>query len=301
MGRPRGRSVSLFASDGRLEARERTAGSGAGTLGAVPDPSRPRAVVTGASIGIGRAFAEELARRGFDLVVVARNEQQLTQLSTALASRHGTEVTVLAADLSTGEGTGRVAHLLSGEERVDLLVNNAGRGVHGLFSEQSLEDELGQIDLNVRALVHLTRAALPGMISRGSGAVLNVASTAAFQPVPEETVYAATKAFVLSFSEGLHEEVRRRGVVVTALCPGFTRTEFQERAGVGERHLPSFLWQEAHEVAAAGLDAVEAKRAVVTPGVHNRALGVVTRLAPRSIVRKGAGFAATFLRGDKSD
>lgn len=259
-----------------------------------------RAVVTGASIGIGRAFAEELARRGYDLTLVARNESQLNDLSGKLSSRHGVEASVVVADLSTPEGSDHAAALFTTGAPVDLLVNNAGRGVHGPFVERPLEDEVGQIDLNVRALVQLTHAALPGMIARRAGAILNVASTAAFQPVPEEAVYAATKAFVLSFSEALHEEVRRSGVVVTALCPGFTRTEFQKRAGVGERHLPSFLWQEAHEVAVTGLDALEAKRAVSIPGVHNRILGVVTRAAPRSLVRRGSGFAATLLRGTQS-
>lgn len=257
----------------------------------MPTSSRPVALVTGASVGIGRAFAEELARRGHDLVLVARNQDQLDEAAEQLRRRHSVTVEVLAADLTISSDLAEVAARLAseGDRGVDVLVNNAGRGSHGPFASCDLEDQLGQIDLNVRALVHLTHAALSVMVGRGSGRILNVASVAGFQPVPNESVYAATKAFVLSFSEGLSEELRGTGVTLTALCPGFTRSEFQERAGIDARSLPAVLWQDAPEVAVAGLDALMAGRAVCVPGPVNKVLGGLTRLAPRSVVRASSG------------
>lgn len=252
--------------------------------------TRPTALVTGASVGIGRAFAEELARRGNDLVVVARNVSQLDDLASSLRSRHSVEVEVLPADLTLTADVAEVAaRLVASDRPVSVLVNNAGRGSHGPFAEAALDDQTGQIDLNVRSLVELTHAALSVMVPRGSGAILNVASVAAFQPVPKESVYAATKAFVLSFTEGVHEELRGSGVKICALCPGFTRTEFQERASIDTSALPSFAWQEADTVARAGLSALEAGRAVCVPGGVNKVLGGVTRVTPRSVVRRMSG------------
>lgn len=250
-----------------------------------------RALVTGASIGIGKAFATELGRRGHDLVLVARSTAKLEELASELSARHGIEAEVITCDLESADGPGLVARRLSSnDEPIDVLVNNAGRGVYGRFDERPLESQLGQVDLNVRALVALTHAAVGAMVARGSGRILNVASTAGFQPVPAEAVYGATKAFVLSFSEALHEEVRGLGVVVSAVCPGFTRSEFQQRAGIDRSTVPGFLWQEAAEVARAALDALERGQAVCVPGVHNKVLHSLVRLAPRSLVRAGSGF-----------
>ena len=252
--------------------------------------NRPRALVTGASVGIGKAFAEELARRGNDLVLVARNATQLEELAESVSRKHAVDAEVLPADLLSADGVSKVAARWSSESRVDVLINNAGRGAHAPFASAPLEEHLGQIDLNVRALVELTHAALSVMVPRGSGSVLNVASVAGFQPVPNESVYAATKAFVLTLTEGLYEELRGSGVKITVLCPGFTRSEFQQRAGIESSHLPKFLWQEASVVAVAGLDALEAGKAVCVPGAHNKVLGGITRVTPRSVVRASSGF-----------
>jgi short-subunit dehydrogenase len=252
--------------------------------------TRARALVTGASVGIGRAFAIELARRGHDLVLVARNAAQLSDLASDLSGRHSIDAEVLPADLLSPDGVAAVAARLVGETPIEVLVNNAGRGAHEAFATAALEDHLQQIDLNVRALVQLTHAALGPMTERGSGAVLNVASVAGFQPVPLESVYAATKAFVLTFTEGLHEELRGSGIKVSCLCPGFTRSEFQQRAGIdAAQKLPDFLWQTADEVAKAGLDALFAGKALCVPGTHNKVLGGLTHFAPRSVVRASSG------------
>lgn len=248
------------------------------------------ALVTGASVGIGKAFAEELARRGHDLVLVARDEERLGEVAAGITARHAVRADVLVADLTSTEGVEAVSSRLSAPEGVEVLVNNAGKGSHGPFAEASADSQLSQIDLNVRALVELTHAVLPEMVKRGHGSILNVASVAGFQPLPNEAVYGATKAFVLSFSEGLYEELRGSGVKITALCPGFTRSEFQDRAGIEARHIPAALWQEAGEVAVAGLDALEAGRAVCVPGAHNKVLTGLTRMAPRSVVRASSGF-----------
>lgn len=253
--------------------------------------NRPRALVTGASVGIGRAFAEELARRGNDLVLVARNAAQLEELGKVLEQRHAVSVEVLPADLMSADGVARVTWRLleTSPDQVDTLINNAGRGAHAPFAAGPLTDHLAQIDLNVRTLVELSYAALSAMAARGSGSLLNVASTAAFQPVPNEAVYAATKAFVLSFTEAVHSELKGTGVKVTALCPGFTHSEFQQRAGINSGVMPRFMWQEASVVAVAGLDALEAGKAICVPGVHNKVLAGVTRVTPRSVVRTSSG------------
>ncbi|MGO9557737.1 MAG: SDR family NAD(P)-dependent oxidoreductase [Acidimicrobiales bacterium] len=253
------------------------------------NPTRRRALVTGASVGIGKAFAEELARRGNDLVLVARNTEQLEELAQALERRHGISAEVLAADLSSPADIARVVARFSEGSQIDVLINNAGRGAHEPFATSPLSDHLAQIDLNVRALVELCSAALSVMVPRGSGAVLNVASVAAFQPVPHEAVYGATKAFVLSLTEALHVELKGTGVKVTALCPGFTRSEFQKRAGIASGGMPDFMWQEASEVAVAGLNALEAGKAVCVPGAHNKVLAGVTKLTPRSVLRASSG------------
>jgi short-subunit dehydrogenase len=250
---------------------------------------RRRTLVTGASVGIGKAFAEELGRRGNDLVLVARNEEQLEELSLALERRHGISAEVLVADLSSPAEIASVVERLSQGSQIDTLINNAGRGAHEAFATSPLSDHLAQIDLNVRALVELCSAALTVMVARGSGSVLNVASVSAFQPVPNEAVYGATKAFVLSLTETLHVELKGTGVKVTALCPGFTRSEFQQRSGVASSATPAFMWQEASEVAVAGLDALEAGKAICVPGMHNKVLAGVTKVTPRSLLRASAG------------
>ncbi|HEY3241638.1 MAG TPA: SDR family oxidoreductase, partial [Acidimicrobiia bacterium] len=191
-------------------------------------PGWERALVTGASGGIGEVLARRLAARGCHLVLVARTEPALEKLASELSAAHGVDVEVLPADLITEEGVAAVEARLAqdGAPPVDLLVNNAGYGSAGPFAELDPARVAGEVRLNVLALVRLTRAAVPGMVARGRGSVLNVSSVASLQPLPNMATYAATKAFVTSFSESLHEELRGRGVTVTALLPGFTRTGF---------------------------------------------------------------------------
>jgi uncharacterized protein len=245
------------------------------------------ALVTGASSGIGAEFARTCAARGDDLVVVARDERRLDDLAEALEKEHGTEVEVLAADLTTSTGTAVVeARLESNDPPVDLLVNNAGFGTFGKFADLPREPEAHEIQLNVVALVRLCHAALPGMVERGRGGIINVSSLAGYQPTPLNATYGGTKAFVTSFSHALHEEVKGTGVNVMVLCPGFTRTEFQERAGLDSSAVPSFMWQSAAAVVAAALRTYESGRAVCVPGALNQAGAVFSSAMPAGITRR---------------
>jgi len=239
-------------------------------------------LVTGASSGIGEAFARELAARGMDLVLVARSEDKLRTLAAELARGHGIRAETVAADLG-GEGT--AARLYDEVEglgmRVDMLLNNAGFGTHGPFETLSPDRDHAEVMLNVSAVVDLSHAFLPAMVERGDGAVINVSSTAGFQPLPYMAVYGATKAFVLSFSEALWAEYRGRGVRVLALCPGATETPFfgvvgAEEASVGRRRAPQ-------QVVATGLRALERGRGSAIDGAFNYWLAQTPRLAPRGL------------------
>lgn len=259
-------------------------------------PARPVALVTGASGGIGEELARQAAFDGFDVVLVARSSERLVEIATEL-ERADSRAEVLVADLEDEADVERVARRLSGGDEgrpVDVLVNNAGYGSVGPFAELPLSGELGQIELNVVALVALTRAALPGMIERGSGGVLNVGSLASFEPGPGMATYAATKAFVLSFTESVREEVRGTGVRVTCLCPGFTRTGFQARAGVRTQGLRGPMWHDPAKVATIGWSGFRADRAVVVPGALNQVAAFGVRLVPRSAVRR---LSAAVVRG----
>ena len=252
------------------------------------DPAWRRALVTGASSGIGEAFAQRLAGAGVPLVVVARSADRLEQLASTL----DVDVEVVVADLETEAGQRAVERRLSASARpVDLLVNNAGFGVSGSFAATPIDSQVAMIELNVVALVRLTHAAVDAMRIRGHGGVLNVSSVAGYIPAPNSAVYAATKAFVTSFSQSIHEEVKRSGVTVTALCPGFTRTEFQTRAGsdVDASRMPSALWQSPDEVAEAGLHALRHRRALVVSGAQNRAMVGTVKLLPAAVARRVAG------------
>jgi short-subunit dehydrogenase len=254
----------------------------------MPEQPRLRALVTGASAGIGEGFARRLASDGYDLVLVARRAERLGRLADELSGRHRIQTEVVAGDLARGDGVGPIEKQLS-TGKVDLLVNNAGFGTVGEFASLPLERELEELDLNVRALMRLCHAALGPMIARGSGGIINVASTAAYQPVPFNATYAASKAFVLHFSEALHEEVRGRGVTVTCLCPGPVRTEFQRVAGVDEARVPSIAWTSVEAVVDAALSALRGRRAIAIPGVVNVISAASVRLAPRLLVRRLAG------------
>ena len=248
--------------------------------------SRSRALITGASGGIGEAFARQLAKRGHDLVLVARRRERMEKLATELTGAHGVEAEVVEADLADDSAVATVEERLRRGD-IDLLVNNAGFGTRGEFAALPLARELEELDVNVRALMRLTHAALGPMVERGGGAVVNVASTGAFQPVPYMATYAATKAFVLHFSEGLHEEVKSKGVTVTCLCPGATRTEFQQVAGVDERSMRA--WKDPDDVAESALKAMTSRRAITVPGALNVATMAAVKLMPRFVARRIAG------------
>ena len=244
-------------------------------------------LVTGASSGIGMAFARRLAARGDDLVIVARNEGRLKELADEVQSGLGREVEVLPADLTLADDVGRVEQRLQDDGRpIDLLVNNAGFGTAGNFVELPVGKEDEQIRLNVLALMRLTHAVLPGMVQRGHGGVINVSSVGGFQPGPRNATYSATKAFVTSFTEALHEEMRGTGVKVLALCPGFTRTEFHERGGFDTQHLPKAAWQKPEAVVDAALAAHDRGKALCVPGMQNKAAASMVHLAPRGLVRR---------------
>jgi len=253
-----------------------------------------RALVTGASSGIGKAFAERLAAAGTDLVLVARNRQRLEELATQLRAAHAREVEVLAADLENRDELARVESRLRDRQDVDLLVNNAGFGHTGAFAALPLERSQAQIDCNITALTRLSYAALQTMRKAGRGAILNVASGAAFMPTPNLSVYAATKAYVVSFTHGLHEEAKRFGVTVSAVCPGFTRTEFQARANYDSNHVPSFAWQTPEAAADEALAALQAHKVVCIPGLQNKITMALLGFVPRATLTNVVG---RFMRG----
>ena len=240
------------------------------------------ALVTGASAGLGVEFAKQLAQAGNDLVLVARDRNRLEQLAKQLEADYGANAEVLTADLTDA------AQLAGVEERVrtvDTLVNNAGYGTFGKFYELDLDTEVREVQLNVLALIRLTHAAASAMAERGAGGILNVSSLAGFQSGPANATYSATKAFVTSFTEAVHQEMKGTGVRVTVLCPGFTRTEFQERANVPANEVPGFLWQDPPIVVKTGLDGLAKNKAIVMPGALNKVLGNFSDITPRAITR----------------
>lgn len=243
------------------------------------------ALVTGASAGLGVEFARQLSKRGHRLVVAARRKERLDELAKELGNARA-----VAIDLSKSGAAGKLmADLEANGETVELLVNNAGFGLIGRFAELDAKRERQMIDLNVGVLTDLCRAVSPAMIKRKSGGIINVASTAAFQPGPKMAVYFATKAFVLSLTEALHEELKPHGIHVTCLCPGPTRTEFGEVAGFGGNVMFDRVAMDSPQVVKAGLDGFDRNKAVVVPGLINKAVASSTRFAPRSVVRKIAG------------
>jgi short-subunit dehydrogenase len=255
---------------------------------ALPPPALDNTVViTGASAGIGAELSRQFARRNYNVVLVARRVERLRELAEELRLSHGIHADGEACDL-TDAGARRelVERLLAGEREVVGVCNNAGFGTVATLLKSDLEREQQVVRLNVEAVHHLTGAFLPRMVERGEGAILNVASTAAFQPLPGFATYAASKAFVQSFSEAVHAELGGTGVTVTCLFPGFTHTEFPETAEAGEAEgtIPGFLWMESPEVARVGIDAMVAGRRTAIPGLKNRASMIGGRMAPRSVL-----------------
>jgi short-subunit dehydrogenase len=250
------------------------------------------ALVTGASSGLGEEFAYGLARQGYELVLVARRVERLASVASKARALGAGETRVVVADLAAGDGLGEVERALS-QARIEVgyLVNNAGFGTSGLFYELDLERELEQIDVNVKALVALTRLVLPGMVARGQGTIINVSSLSAFAPVPYMATYAATKAFVLSFSEAIASELRGTGVTVMALCPGPVRTEFQRVAGTESARIPSFVFVDAATVVAQALDGAWRGKTVQLNGSLGTLAAYSTRLAPRRLAAFVAGLS----------
>jgi short-subunit dehydrogenase len=250
------------------------------------EQARPVAVITGGSSGIGLELAKLFARDGFDLVLVARTPTTLEQAAAELRRGSSGSVTTICADLATAGAVDQIiAELTSSGARVEALVNNAGFGAEGPFAIMPPDDVLGMLQVNVVALTLLTQRILPDMVRRGSGKILNVASTAAFQPGPRMAVYYASKSYVLSFSEALSEELRGTGVVVSALCPGPTSTNFQQRANIERSGLVNMgFTMSAPAVARIGYVGLQRRQRVVVPGLINRVMAVLTPLLPRRIV-----------------
>jgi short-subunit dehydrogenase len=241
------------------------------------------ALVTGASSGIGEVMVGLLAEAGVPTVVVARRRDRLD----ALATRHG-GIEVLVADLGTADGQRAVADRIADPVRpIDLVVNNAGFGTNGAFHELDADRLADEIELNVAALTRLSHAALAAMIPRGRGWLLNVSSVASFQPAPRLAVYAATKAYVTSLTEGLHEEAKASGVHVTALCPGLTKTEFQRVSNTQQYadQYPALAWTSPELVAATGLRDVVANKALSIPGPQYKAMSFAVNSLPRGLRR----------------
>jgi short-subunit dehydrogenase len=252
---------------------------------ALPAPREgATALVTGASSGIGAEIARALAGRGHGVTLTARREERLLELASELTDRHRVVAGVIAADIGAAEGRERLtAELERLELEVDVLVNNAGFGHTGDFVDAERERQVAMVALNCDAVVDLSARFLPRMVANGAGAVINIASTAAFQPLAGTATYAATKAFVLSFSEAVHSELKGTGVTVTAVCPGPVRTEFAEQAGIGgaEEKTPGLIWMSAEDLAAEAVKATEQGKRAVVPGLLNHAGSLLGRHTPR--------------------
>lgn len=250
------------------------------------------ALITGATGGLGRAMAEELAKRGVCLVLTARDEGKLREMAQKLEAKYRIETDIFSEDLCDLNAPVRLWERLKEQgATVDILVNNAGFGDFGDYLDANWERQEEMIQVNILALMRLTRLFAPEMAKRRHGRILNVSSMAGFAPGPHLSVYYASKAFVLSFSQALHEEMRDMGVSVTALCPGPTKTGFEKAAGLqGESKLfQVFPNAPASRVAACGVKALYAGKAIVIPGVANKLLAFVTRMAPRSLMRRVVG------------
>jgi short-subunit dehydrogenase len=244
-----------------------------------------RTLITGSSTGIGAALAEVFAAHGHDLILVARNREKLQSRATELEQKFKVKVAWFTEDLADPGGPARVQRAVSAEGLdVDNLVNNAGVGLYGQFVGTDLDAERKMIQLNITSLVELTKRFLPSMVQKQRGRILNVASTAAFVPGPWMSIYYATKAFVLSFSEAINYELSPKGITVTTLCPGPTESEFKVRAGSQRSRLFEALVMDAPTVARVGYDGMMNGKAVVIPGLRNKLVPISARLAPRSLV-----------------
>jgi uncharacterized protein len=250
----------------------------------------PMALITGASSGIGATFARVLAEQGYSVVLVARRTDRLEELAAELRATHNVSAETIAADLTKDADVDRVAQRLADSGNLALLVNNAGFGTKGFFFETDAAQQDAMHRLHVLATERLTRAALPGMIARSRGGIINVASVAGFMQSPGNISYCATKAWMISFTEGLHMElkIRRSPVVVQALCPGYTYSEFHDVMGANRAEVPKSWWMPADFVVRESVRSLKERRLVVIPGWRYKALVRVVRLVPRTIFQRGA-------------
>lgn len=243
---------------------------------------RPVALITGPTSGLGAGFAERLARRGYDLVLVARDKERLAALAADLERRFDSHSEIIAADLSTEEG--RLAAVERLDKGVDFLVNNAGFGLSGEFWTADPAVLQSQLDVNITAVTQLTRAALPSMLSNAKGSIVNVASVAGLVPGRGST-YSGTKAYVVSFTEGLANGLDGTGVKIQAVCPGFVRTEFHARAGIEMGTIPDFMWLSVDQVVSASLDDLEKGKVISVPGLQYKVITTASKLMPRGLSR----------------
>ena len=254
---------------------------------ALPPPSvSATALVTGASAGIGEAIARQLASRGHGVTLVARREERLIALAGELSESYGVRAEAIATDLGDAAAREQLVAQVDGLDlEVEILVNNAGFGGAGTVADSRREQLVAMLRVNCEALLDLQARYLPAMVARGRGTVINIASTAAFQPIPGTATYAATKAFVLSLSEAVHEELKGTGVTLTAVCPGPVRTEFTRVAGIeqAEEQLPGVFWMSSEEVAKAAVEAAENGKRAIVPGLLNRAGALTGQHAPRML------------------
>lgn len=252
----------------------------------IPIPSDTgTCLVTGASAGLGSEFARQLAERGYNVTLAARRIDRLTELAAEIEDKYEVRAIAVACDVADPQQRQELVDSIAARgDHVDILVNNAGIGTENPFLADPTETQIQQIEINVVALTALTHVLLPGMIERASGAILNVASTAGFQPMPRQAVYAATKAYVLSFSQGLAQELRGSGVSVTALCPGPTRTEFfGDKQEALEADSPSWAWQNADDCAREGLEAMFKQKRVQIPKTVNKVGAISAKLTPTRV------------------
>jgi uncharacterized protein len=243
------------------------------------------ALVTGATAGIGEAFAVRLANDGWDLVLVARDEERLKELASALSGTHNVRTDILKADLSTVAGVEEVAERLR-STRIDLLVNNAGLSLNTPFLKSTVDRELYLLSVNVQAVMILTHAALVGMVSRGKGAIINVSSVAGFAATMPGSTYPASKAWVTNFSESIALSVARNGIKVMALAPGFTRSEFHSRAGIDMSKTPSWMWLSAQKVVNDALRDLQKGKTISILSVKYKILVAIVRHTPTRVLRK---------------
>jgi short-subunit dehydrogenase len=254
---------------------------------------KERALITGGSVGIGAALADVFAAHGHDLILVSRSREKLEARGRAIHDRFGVEVICLAEDLTDPQGARRLHEAVTARSLdVHHLVNNAGVGLYGKFASTDLDVELKMIQLNVTSVVDLTKRFLQPMIARRSGRILNVASMAAFVPGPWMSVYYATKAFLLSFSQAIDFELKSSGVTVTTLCPGPTESEFKVRAGSQRSRLFESFVMDAPRVARVGYDGMMKGKAVAIPGLRNKLIPVATRITPRPLIARLSHSAA---------